>query len=266
MPVAGTAATIEMIDVTIGTTSVVESIAVEGIDWSIAPGDYWVVGGPPGSGKSDLLATMAGLYRPLEGTLRLFGHDIAELGEDDFLAARLRIGLVFENGGRSFNHLTVAENAALPLRYHHNGQTVETGKRVKTILEAIGLAPFANAIPGQLNHAWRQRVGLARALATCPEVVLLDNPLAGLGPQESRWWGEFLAQLSSGHEVMEGRPTTLVVACHDLRPWTDQGKQFALLKQKRWAPIGGRAELTCSNDPLLRELLASGLSGGRPVG
>jgi len=65
---------------------------------------------------------------------------------------------------------------------------------------------------------------------------------------------------------MEGRPTTLVVACHDLRPWTDQGKQFALLKQKRWALIGGRAELTCSNDPLLRGLLALDFSGGQPVG
>ena len=73
MAVAGTAATIEMIDVTIGTTSVVENVAVDGIDWSIVAGDYWVVGGPPGSGKSDLLATMAGLFRPLRGTLRLGG-------------------------------------------------------------------------------------------------------------------------------------------------------------------------------------------------
>ncbi|PYJ57167.1 MAG: hypothetical protein DME24_19970 [Verrucomicrobia bacterium] len=98
MTVAGTAAAIEMIDVTIGTTSVVENVAVGGIDWSIAAGDYWVVGGPPGSGKSDLLATMAGLFRPLRGTLRLFGNPVAELGEDDFfwrLSASRRLRMPF---------------------------------------------------------------------------------------------------------------------------------------------------------------------------
>jgi ABC-type transporter Mla maintaining outer membrane lipid asymmetry ATPase subunit MlaF len=251
-----------MIDVAIGSPSEAESASVEGVDWSISAGDYWIIGGPPGSGKSDLLATMAGLYRPLRGTLRFFGRDVAELAEDEFLAARMRIGLVFENGGRLFNHLTIAENVALPLRYHHGGDAADTGERVKEILERTGLTPFADCTPGKIKHSWRQRAGLARALAMRPDVLLLDNPLAGLGPQESRWWREFLAGLPAGRGVMQGRPVALAIAGHDLRPWTGEGKQFALLKQNQWVPVGGPTELACCDEPLLRELLAADLNPG----
>ncbi len=247
---------IEMVDVSIGAAGVVETVSAEGIHCHIAPGDYWVIGGPPGSGKSDLLATMAGLYRPLKGTLRLFGNDIAHLDEDAFLTARLRIGLVFGNGGQLFYHLTVAGNIALPLRYHHDRQRAATEERVQTILEATGLAPLADCTPDQIKHGWRQRVGLARALALGPEALLLDNPLAGLGPQESRWWLEFLARLSAGNEILGGRPATVVVATHDLRAWSHKGKHFALLKEGRWLPLGGQTELAGSDEPLLRELLA----------
>jgi len=257
---------IELVNLSVGAGGRPDSAALEGINWRISAGDYWVVGGLPGSGKSDLLATMAGLYRPLSGTLKLFGSDVAELSEDDFMAARLRIGLVFEGGGRLFNQLSVAENVALPLRYHRSQPGVETGERVKAILDATELTPWAKSTAGRINLARRQRVALARALAMSPEALLLDNPLAGPGLQEARWWRDFLAQLARGHELLRGRPVTLVVACHDLRPWADQGKQFALLKQKRWLAIGRRAELTCSDEPLLHELLATEFGVGQPGG
>ena len=255
-----------MSGVSIAAAGVLETAAVEGIDCAIGSGAYWVIGGPPGSGKSDLVATLAGLYRPLKGTLRFFGRDVATMDEDTFLVARLRIGLVFENGGRLFNHLTVAENIALPLRYHRGQTAVEAGERVKAILDATGLAPWAESTAGRINLARRQRVALARALAMSPEALLLDNPLIGPGLQEARWWRDFLAQLAGGHELLRGCPATLVVACHDLRPWADQGKQFALLKQKRWLAIGRRAELTCSDEPLLHELLATEFGVGQPGG
>jgi ABC-type transporter Mla maintaining outer membrane lipid asymmetry ATPase subunit MlaF len=257
---------IELVNVSVAAGGRPDSASLEGINWRISTGDYWVIGGLPGSGKSDLLATLAGLYRPLGGTLKLFGNDVAALSEDDFGAARLRIGLVFEGGGRLFNQLSVAENVALPLRYHRSQTGVEPSERVKAILDATGLTPWAENMAGRINLAWRQRVALARALAMSPEVLLLDNPLGGPGLQEARWWRDFLAQLSGGHELLRGRPATLVIACHDLRPWADQGKQFALLKQKRWLPVGGRADLTCGDEPLLHELLATEFGVGQPGG
>ena len=257
---------IELVNLSVGAGGRPDSAALEGINWRISAGDYWVVGGLPGSGKSDLLATLAGLYRPLGGSLKLFGSDVAELSEDGFVAARLRIGLVFEGGGRLFNQLSVAENVALPLRYHRSQPGVEADKRVKAILDATGLAPWAEHTPGRINLARRQRVALARALAMSPEALLLDNPLGGPGRQEARWWRDFLAQLAGGHPLLRGCPVTLVVACDDLRPWADQGKQFALLKQKRWLAVGGRAELTCGDEPLLHELLATEFGVGQPGG
>jgi ABC-type transporter Mla maintaining outer membrane lipid asymmetry ATPase subunit MlaF len=266
-PVAGAGGpVIELVNVSVGAGGRPDLSSLEGIDWRISPGDYWVIGGLPGSGKSDLLATLAGLYRPLSGRLKLFGKDVTELSEDDFMAARLRIGLVFEGGGRLFNQLSVAENVALPLRYHRSKTGVEAGESVQAILESTGLTPWAENMAGRINLARRQRVALARALAMSPETLLLDNPLAGLGLQEARWWRDFLAQLADGHELLRRRPVTLVVACHNLRPWADQGKQFALLKQKRWLAVGGRSDLTFGEEPLLHELLATEFGVGQGSG
>ncbi len=253
---------IELVNGSVGAGGRPDSASLEEINWRISAGEYWVVGGLPGSGKSDLLSTLAGLYRPLAGTLKLFGRDVAELREEDFMATRLRIGLVFEGGGRLFNQLSVAENVALPLRYHW-GPGGEADERVRAILDATGLSPLAESLAGRINLARRQRVALARALALSPEALLLDNPLGASGPQEARWWRDFLGQLAEGHALLGGCPVTLVVACHDLRPWADQGKQFALLKQRRWRVIGGRADLTCGDEPLLHEMLATTFDVGQ---
>ncbi len=83
-------------------------VRIRDCNWRVLGGQYWVVGGAHGSGKSDLLATAAGLQRPRGGSLRLFGDDIAGLGESELLAKRLRVGFVFNSGGRMFADLTVA--------------------------------------------------------------------------------------------------------------------------------------------------------------
>jgi ABC-type transporter Mla maintaining outer membrane lipid asymmetry ATPase subunit MlaF len=113
-------ACVEMNDVAVGESRRSGAPSVEDINWTVHSGDYWVVGGAPGSGKSDLLATVAGLLRPLRGTLRLFGLDRVDTSQEELVASRAEIGLVFENGGRPFEHLTVAENVALPLCYREN--------------------------------------------------------------------------------------------------------------------------------------------------
>jgi ABC-type transporter Mla maintaining outer membrane lipid asymmetry ATPase subunit MlaF len=252
-----------MIDLAVGAADSPAPASVEEVNWSVVAGDYWVIGGLPGSGKSDLLATAAGMNRPLRGSFRLFGKEMSELAEADLRAVRERVGIVFENGGRPFNHLTVVENVALPLRYHRNLSLAEVKETVERILGFTDLAPLADTTPGGMKPAWRQRVALGRALAMSPQVLLLDNPLAGLGPQEARWWRECLAALSAGHDIVGGRPMTLVVACHDLRPWADQGKQFGLLRQKRWVTLGGRDELVSCAEPLLQELLAADFTIGQ---
>jgi ABC-type transporter Mla maintaining outer membrane lipid asymmetry ATPase subunit MlaF len=247
---------IEMID------GVVESYTgsgiplVEGVDWRIMRGDYWVVGGVHGSGKTDLLSTAAGLIRPAQGRHFLFGKETEQLGGDELARERLRIGIVFELGGRLFNHLTVRENVSLAICYHRDCDEADADPIVRPILEATGLEDVADQTPGRITRSLRQRVGLARALALHPEVLLLDNPISGLEPRHVRWWLEFMQALGKGHPLLENRPMTLVVAVGDLRPWIEQGKQFALLDERRWRPVGGQAELAGCDAILLQELLA----------
>ena len=227
---------------------------VEDVNWSVATGEFWVVAGQEHSGKSDLLMLAAGLMAPAAGSIKLFGKDTENFGEAE-LAERLRVGFVFQNG-QLFNQLTIAENLALPLRYQKNLTEAEASQPVAILLELLELTPLANLTPANVATNWRQRAALARALILQPEVLLLDNPLAGLGARHRQWWLRFLDQLARGHELLTGRPLTLVVAVDDLRPWQHVRRQFALLHEKKFIPLGSWDAVAAAHDPVVKELLA----------
>lgn len=249
---------LEMRGVTVGSMRDLDTRMVEDVDWSAMPRDFWVIGGLQGSGKSDFLFLAAGLMAPVKGVYYFFGEEMP-IFEEQRLAERLRLGLVFD-GGQLFNHLTVAENIALPLRYHENLNPAQTHDAVQEMLELTELAPWADSTPGAIGRNWQKRVGLARALMLRPEVLLLDNPLGGLDLRHRGWWLNFLEQLSKGHEWMQRRPTTLVVTADDLRPWRKRGKQFAVLKNKRLTALGSWEQVEKATDEQVQELLAVALS------
>jgi ABC-type transporter Mla maintaining outer membrane lipid asymmetry ATPase subunit MlaF len=257
---AAVSSVIQMTGVTVPAIDDPDTALVEAVDWSVAARDYWIVGARPGGGKSDFLAVAAGLLRPLRGTHHLFGRDMTGLHGDEPLPERLRVGLVFEDGGRLFNAMTVRENVTLPLRYHHNHDLDEVRDQVEATLDLVGLTALANNAAGRISRSWRQLAALARALVLQPEVLLLDNPLAGLDLRQVRWWLEFLAALTTGHAFLNRRPLTLVVTTDDLRPWREYGGCFALINENRWVPIGSRAALDRCQEPLLHELLVDAAS------
>jgi ABC-type transporter Mla maintaining outer membrane lipid asymmetry ATPase subunit MlaF len=228
--------------------------AVKDVNWSVAAGDFWVIAGQEHSGKSDLLMLAAGLMPPAAGSCQIFGRDPQEFGEAE-LAERLRVGFVFQ-GGNLFNRLTVSENIALPLHYHRDVPAEQTADEVRALLELMELTPLADVTPANIAPNWRQRVALARALVLKPELLLLDNPLAGLGTRQLHWWLRFLEQLSQGHEQSGGRSMTLVVTTDDLRPWQHARRKFALLRDKQFVPLGGWTDVETADDPLVKELLA----------
>ena len=238
---------IEMRGVSVAAMRDATFTVVEDVSWSVAAGEFWVVAGQEHSGKSDLLMLAAGLMSPAAGRLKLFGNDTENFGEAE-LAERLRVGFVFQNG-QLFNQLTIAENIALPLRYQKNLTEAEAARPVANLLELLELAPLADVTPANVAANWRQRAALARALILQPEILLLDNPLAGLGARHRQWWLRFLDQLA-------GRPLTLVVAVDDLRPWQHARRQFALLHDKKFVPLGGWAAVESAHDPVVKELLA----------
>jgi phospholipid/cholesterol/gamma-HCH transport system ATP-binding protein len=219
---------------------------LQDVNWRVEKGDFWVIAALPGEGKTDLLCTAAGLQRPLKGKQYLFGKETGGMSEEELVQTRLRIAMVFM-GGRLFNALTVAQNVALPLSYHKNYDAEELSRRVREALERTGLAQFENRKPMQLIRNLHQRVGLARALALEPEVLMVDNPLGTVDPRQARWWLDFLGEAN--------KSMTVVLAVDDLRPWNDVGKSFAVLRDKCLEVIGGRDELKRSSDALVRELM-----------
>jgi phospholipid/cholesterol/gamma-HCH transport system ATP-binding protein len=238
---------IELRDAEIPRAQVASPAAVlHEVNWRIERNDLWVVGAMPGEGKTDLLCTAAGLQRPLKGKQFLFGKETTEMSEEELVQTRLRIAMVFM-GGRLFNALTVAQNVALPLSYHKEYDEKELVRRVGEALERTGLAQYENRRPTQLMRNLHQRVGLARALALEPEALMLDNPLGTIDPRQARWWLDFLCEAN--------KSMTLVVAVDDFRAWTDVGKHFAVLRDKRLEVVGGREEVKRSSDPLVRELM-----------
>jgi len=232
---------------TLSSAPVLEAIAVEvlsawgqrvqiaAVDWKVLPGEYWVIGGPHGSGKTDLLMTAAGLLRPAAGSIRIFGREPAQLSETELLAQRTRIGFVFKGGGRMFAQLTVAENVALALCYHRDWSAEQARAEVQATLELTELTAVAGETAQTLGSDWQQRVGVARALILKPEVLFLDEPAAGLAARHRQWWYDFLAQLS-------GRKVTVIAATNDFALWHGGRHRYGLIKDKHWHVLEEGAE------------------------
>ena len=250
-------AAIEMRGVSAGAMRDASFTVVEDVNWTVAAGEFWVIAGQQHSGKSDFLKMTAGLMAPASGSYKSFGIETQTFGEAE-LAGRLRVGFVFE-GGQLFNHLTLGENIALPLQYHQNLTPDAAAREVQLLLELMELTPLADVTPSNVAANWRQRAALARALILQPEVLLLDNPLTGLGARHQQWWLQFLDRLAHGHEWFGGGPVTLVVTADDLRPWKNERRKFALLRDKKFLPVGGWPEVESHCDPALKELLAGPL-------
>ena len=245
---------IEMRGVSVATMRDASKIVVEGINWTIQAGEFWVVAGPQRSGKSDLLMLAGGLMSPARGAYFFFGEEMPVF-EEERLPQRLRLGFVFDNG-QLFNQMTIAENVALPLRYHKNLTRAAVEPHVQALMEMLELTRFAHRPPATLSRNWQKRAGLARALMLQPDVLLLDNPLGGLDARHTTWWLNFLEQLSAGHSFRDGRPMTVVVTTDDLRPWLGNERKFAVINGKTFSPIGTREQLAASNDPMVHELLS----------
>lgn len=252
------AVVMEMAQVTVASARDMHVSALKNVNWSVAEGEYWAVAGLQGSGKSDLMMTAGGLMPPKSGTYRLFG-EMMPIFEDERLATRLRLGLVFDDG-RLLSHMTVAENVSLPLRYHRDLTPEAANEKTAEILEMTELLPWANSAPGTMAWRWQKRVGLARALALKPELLLVDNPLGGLDPSHALWWLNFLDELSAGHGFMGGHPMTLVVTVDNLQQLKDRARQFALVRHGEFVPLGTREQAAKSNDGLAKEFLAGAVN------
>jgi ABC-type transporter Mla maintaining outer membrane lipid asymmetry ATPase subunit MlaF len=245
---------IEMVDATLTSLVDTQRVVAEHVNWTVMPGDYWVIGGLHGVGKSDFISAAGGILLPSHGAYRLFGKEVQFGYEQELVSTRLRLGLVFD-GGRLLKHLTVAENVALPLQYHLALAAEELTDRVRQLLELVEGLENAESYPAGVSRNKQQRIGLARALALQPEVLLLDGPLTGLDPSDAAWWIDTLDRLAKGHPLLKDKPLTLVATAHDFRPWRGHARQFAVLRQRRFRLVGQGVTQALTEERLHQEIV-----------
>jgi phospholipid/cholesterol/gamma-HCH transport system ATP-binding protein len=209
---------------------------LRGVDLSISAGETFTILGGSGSGKSVCLKHMIGLLHCDAGQVSVLGRDVSRLPERDWVALRRDFGMVFQ-GAALFDSLTVYENVAYPIREHMSWSEEQVRERVRECLEGVGLAGSEALVPAELSGGMRKRVGVARAIALRPRIVLYDEPTTGLDPANSRRIGQLIAALQAELE------STSVVVTHDLELCFAVSDRVALLREGRLAVEGPAEEV-----------------------
>ena len=223
---------------------------LRGVSFRLDKGETLVIMGGSGSGKTVLLRTGAGLIRADGGGVRVFGIEITRLSEEELLPIRRRMGYVFQ-GAALFDSLSVYDNVAFPLREHTNAAAAEIRRRVVHVLSLVGLAEdVLPKLPAELSGGMRKRVGIARALVTEPEMLLFDEPTAGLDPTNSRLVAELILKLKGG--VCD----TSIVVTHDVELARTVADRVAILMDGRFAILGSVDDVMNSSDPAVQAFLA----------
>ncbi|MDT3671604.1 MAG: ATP-binding cassette domain-containing protein [Aromatoleum sp.] len=203
------------------------SVVHDGVDLTVARGEVVALVGGSGSGKTTLLRHVIGLTRPAEGTVSLFGEPLFAGSAREQRARRQRFGVLFQHGAL-FSALTVAENIGFPLRELRVVTAREVRDLVALKLAMVELEPStALLMPSQLSGGMIKRVALARALALEPELLLLDEPTAGLDPDRSE---AFVGLIRS---LRDRLGLTVVLVTHDIDTLASLASKVAVLAERR---------------------------------
>jgi phospholipid/cholesterol/gamma-HCH transport system ATP-binding protein len=202
-----------------------------------------------GTGKSVTLKHIIGLIKPDNGHVIVRGQDVSALRGRELSEARRAMGFLFQNSAL-FDSMTVGENVAFPLRRHTDWPDAKIREVAKARLAAVGLEKEFDKMPADLSGGMRKRAGLARAMALDPEILLVDEPSAGLDPITSDEIDTLLVELKK-------KGTTLVVVTHNIPSARHIGDELAMLHEGRVIARGPAEELERSDDPLVRAFMRS---------
>ena len=236
---------VERLDYRVGEKEILTNINLQ-----IEKGDIVAVMGMSGSGKTSLLKCMTGLVKPVGGRIVVEGTDIVPLREREMDRIRLKMGLVFQYAAL-FDSLTVFENVSFGLAYNKRLARREMAEIVRQRLAEVGMSDTERLYPSQLSGGMQKRVGLARALATEPEILFYDEPTSGLDPVIARSIDELIV------ETRDRTGTTSVVVSHDIRSIFKIADKVAMMSQGRLVAQGTPDELRASSDPAVKEFIGA---------
>ena len=221
---------------------------LDGVDLKAERGETIVVLGKSGTGKSVLLKLMVGLQKPDSGSIRILGQEIVGLEMDHLNEIRKKIGFLFQQAAL-YDSLTVAENVDFPLNRHTTLPNAERREKLRTLLASVGMEEALNKLPSDISGGMQKRVGLARALALDPEILLFDEPTSGLDPITSAEIGELIVKLR------KERNLTSVVVTHDIHGAKSFADRFVLLREGKVVIDGTFSQLEQSSDSFVVQFL-----------
>lgn len=221
---------------------------LHGIDFRVMPGEIRVIMGGSGSGKSTLLRHLLGLQKPVRGSVRILGIDLAHADPAQMLALRRQMGVSFQ-GGALFTSMTIGDNVALPLREHLrlDENTVRIMSRLK--LEVVNLGGFQDLMPSQLSGGMVKRAALARAIVMDPRLLFFDEPSAGLDPVVSAELDELILQLRDAMRM------SIVVVTHELESAFKIADTITVLDHGNVLMTGTVEEVRNSDNERIQDLL-----------
>ena len=221
---------------------------LRGVNLEVREGETLVIIGRSGCGKSVLLKHIIGLMRPDEGQVIVDNEEVSRADEMALRRIRLKFGMLFQ-GAALFDSLTVGENVAFPLREHTGLDEPAVQERIRECLGYVGLAGIEHLKPAELSGGMRKRVGLARALAIKPRVILYDEPTTGVDPIGADAINRLIKGLHDRFQV------TGVVVTHDMVSAYKVADRIAMLHEGRILQQGTVEEIRSTSNPIVKQFI-----------
>ncbi|MBD3748892.1 MAG: ATP-binding cassette domain-containing protein [Sphingobacteriales bacterium] len=219
---------------------------LKGADLDLYERENLVVLGRSGTGKSVLIKIISGLLTQDSGTVNVLGKDVSKLGPKELLALRLNVGFSFQNSAL-YDSMTVRKNLEFPLVRNRKHLTKgEINYAVETVLDAVGLSQTIHQMPSELSGGQRKRIGIARTLILQPQIMLYDEPTAGLDPITCIEINSLI------NEVQERFHTSSIIITHDLTCAKETGDRIAMLLDGQFQKIGTFDEVFASDDERIK--------------
>ncbi|RME87903.1 MAG: ABC transporter ATP-binding protein [Candidatus Hydrogenedentota bacterium] len=231
---------------------------LDGIDLDIYRGEIMYIIGKSGSGKSVTLKHITALLRPDEGEVRIHGKNIFEMDDKELIEVRKKMGVLFQMAAL-FDSLTVFENVAFLLRRFTKDDEDTITKKVRERLRLVGLSHVEHLKPADLSGGMQKRVGLARAIALNPEIVLYDEPTTGVDPILAAAVDDLILKLN--HEL----GVTSIVISHDMESVFRVADRVAMLYDGQFRLIGTPDDFRNSQDPVIRQFVEGSAKGPIPI-
>lgn len=224
-----------------------DNYVLRGVDLDLYKGENLVVLGRSGTGKSVLIKVLVGLLRPDSGTVSMLDQDVLALDSAGLDLLRLKVGFSFQNSAL-YDSMTVRENLEFPLvRNVRNLTRAEINRQVEEALDDVGLKQVINQVPSELSGGQRKRIGIARTLILKPEIMLYDEPTAGLDPITCTDINNLI------NEVQERYGASSIIITHDLTCAKTVGDRIAMLFEGQFQRVGTFDEVFATDDERVQQ-------------